>query len=86
MGKKIIWARDDAYSCEYTARRGDFAAVIVPPEVTGEDGWGYQIFDEADEDAMDHGEWYTEAHGITSRDAARRIAETILKELARGRK
>lgn len=87
MANEITWTRDDGYSGEYTARRGDFAAVIVPPEFYGEEGcWGYQIFDEADEGALDNGEWYTAAHGITSRDAARRIAEALLEELAAARK
>lgn len=80
---EITWERDEAYSCEETARLGDYAAVIVPPEFYDEEGcWGYQVFDEADEGAMDNGEWFTAAHGLRSREAARRVAATILEELA----
>jgi len=82
----LSWERDEGYSCEETARRGDFAAVIVPPEFYDEEGcWGYQIFDEADEGALDNGEWYTAAHGLRSREAAKRVAATILEELAAAR-
>ena len=84
--KNLTWRPDNAYSCEETAHLGDFAAVIVPPEFYGEDGcWGYQIFDEADEGAMDNGEWFTAAHGLRSRDAAKKVAATILEELAAAR-
>lgn len=77
----INWTRDEGYSGEETARRGDFAAVIVPPEVTGEDTWGIQIFDEADDAAMAYGETYSRVTGLPSEKAAKRVAETILEEI-----
>ena len=82
---KQIWERDPGYSYEETTRRGDFAAVIVPPEYLDGTCWGYQIFDEADEAALDNGDWFTASHGLTDREAARRVAEVILEELAAAR-
>lgn len=77
----INWTRDDAYSGEETARRGDFAAVIVPPYVTGEEAWGIQIFNEADDDAMEYGETFMRVEGLDNRALAKVIAEQILDTL-----
>lgn len=74
------WIRDDGYSGEETARRGDFAAVICPPEYT-DSGWGIQVFDEADDDAMRYGEIHTMIENLPTPGAAKRIAEDILAEL-----
>lgn len=79
---KIAWERDEAYSCELTARLGDYAAVIVPPEY-GDDGrWGIQIFDEADEEAMEYGETAARTVGLPSKEAARLAAEALLRLMA----
>lgn len=77
----LTWYRDPGYSFEETARRGDFAAVICPPDFTDDGSWAYQIFDEADEDAMAHGRTTAEAYQIRSRDAAKRLAGILLAEL-----
>lgn len=76
----MYWERDDGYSGEETARRGDFAAVICPPDIT-EERWGYQVFDEADDEALEHGEIYTDGYNLPTKEAAKRIAEAILEEL-----
>lgn len=49
------WEKNDGYSACLTAYKGDLAVVIAEPATTGE-GWEIQVFDEADEDAMDRGE------------------------------
>lgn len=77
----INWTRDDGYCCEETAHRGDFAAVIVPPDWTGNGWWGIQIFDEADDEAIERGEYWTYVEHLPTASAAKRIAETILEEL-----
>lgn len=82
----LDWTRDYGYSEEETARRGDFAAVIVPPEFLN-DGptWGIQIFDEADDEAMDYGETYMRVDNLPTAAAAKRVAEAILEEIASAR-
>lgn len=77
----LTWTRDDGYSGEETARRGDFAAVICPPYFDATGRWGYQIFDEADEDALECGKYYTDGYNLPSKDAAKRVAAAILEEL-----
>lgn len=74
------WMRDDGYSGEETARRGDFAAVICPPYYT-ENGWGIQVFDEGNDEAIDEGRYYTIIENLPTAPAAKRIAEAILAEL-----
>lgn len=45
MSKTIAkWEKDEGYSCCKTARFGNIAVVICPPEYGS--GWGYQAFDE----------------------------------------
>lgn len=78
---KINWVRDDGYSGEYTARLGDFAAVICPPDYADDGRWGIQIFNEADDNAMEYGEVYASVYGIPSEEGASRIGRTILEEL-----
>lgn len=76
----LDWTRDEAYSCEETAYLGDFAAVICPPDYT-DNGWGIQIFDEADDEAVECGETYTEIYNLPTAAAAKRVAEAILAEI-----
>lgn len=78
------WTRDEAYSCEETACLGDFAAVICPPDFT-DNGWGVQVFDEADDEAIECGETYNEIYNLPNADAAKAVAETILEKLAETR-
>lgn len=78
------WMRDDGYSGEETAYLGDFAAVICPPDFT-DNGWGVQVFDEADDEAIECGETHTEIYNLPNADAAKAVAETILEKLAETR-
>lgn len=78
----INWTRDDAYSGEKTARLSGYAAVICPPNFTNDGAWGIQIFDEEDDDAMAYGETHTMVENLPTEASAKRIAETILEELA----
>lgn len=78
---KINWARDDGYSGEYTAHLGDFAAVILPPYYTEDGRWGIQIFNEADDEAIECGEVYASVYGIPSEEGASRVGRVLLEEL-----
>lgn len=60
------WILDEGYSGCKTARFGDIAVVICPPEQTGDDRWGYQAFDEADEKALSYGEYFESQIGFFS--------------------
>ena len=86
--KNLTWTRDEAYCCEETAHLGDFAAVIIPPNTAYNDAetWNIQIFDEGDDDAMMYGETFLRIEGPKTRGLTILLAETILKELAGGRK
>ena len=58
------WKRDEGYSGCKTKRFGEIAVAICPPERDGL--WGYQAFDESDEEAMACGEIYAEAYGFAT--------------------
>lgn len=73
------WERDEGYSGCETARFGDTAVVIVPPEFSDADGWGYQAFDEADEAAMEYGETEAEEYGFSNRDAVVAFVESNME-------
>ena len=55
MANKVNWIEDQGYCCCKTARKGDLAVVICPPD-TPSDGWEIQVFDEGNEEAMEYGE------------------------------
>lgn len=75
---KTTWTPDDGYcGCE-TARFGDIAVVICPPEY-GTDRWGYQAFDESDEEAMCCGETYAEGYGFASKKAVKSYVEDAMQ-------
>lgn len=59
------WKADDGYSGCMTKRWGEVAVVICPPEL-GDGGWGYQAFDESDDEAMMYGEQAFEDYGFAS--------------------
>ena len=71
------WTRDDGYSGCKTKYYCDYAMVILEDE--GE-GWGFQIFDEDDLEAVEHGEYCYSMEGIWSEEAAMRIAEMWASE------
>lgn len=73
------WTRDEGYCCEETARLGDFAAVIIPPDSAYNDAstWEIQLFDET---AEEYWETVTRVYGIPSNAGAKRVAEAILEE------
>lgn len=68
------WHPNDGYSGCDTHYEGDIAYVICPPDFS-DDGWGVQVFDEADEDALDYGETMWEEYGFTSEQQAKEFAE-----------
>lgn len=61
------WKADEGYSGCMTKRWGELAVVICPPEL-GDGYWGYQAFDESDEQAMRCGEVAFENYGFASLD------------------
>lgn len=65
------WKRDDGYSGCKTKYYADLAMVITPDEGQG---WGFQVFDEDDLDAVEHGEYCYSMEGIWSEEAAMKIA------------
>lgn len=71
------WKRNDGYSGCKTAYFGDFAVVICEPDHTG-DGWGYQAFDESDEEAMEYGECAYERYGFDSEAAVIEFVEEAM--------
>ena len=66
--KKAEWKKDAGYSWCKTARFGEIAVVICPPEFRY-DQWGYQAFDESDEEAVMYVEVYAEDYGFASEQA-----------------
>lgn len=62
------WERDEGYSGCKTTRFGNHAVVICPPDFT-EDGWGYQVFDESDWDAVESGDREYEGYGFKNERA-----------------
>jgi hypothetical protein len=68
------WTKDDGYcGCE-TAYFGETAVVICPPELS-DDGWGYQVFDESNEEAVERGEYEHAGYGFRSEAAVKRFVE-----------
>lgn len=68
------WVKDDGYSGCKTARFGEVAVVICPPE--GPNGtWGYQAFDESDYEAIEFGETMAEGYGFASEREVMEYAE-----------
>lgn len=72
---KADWSRDDGYCGCKTARFGELAVVICPPEFN--DSWGYQAFDESDEWAVEHGEIAYEDYDFISEEAVMAYVESI---------
>lgn len=79
----MFWKTDEAYSCEKTYRINDFVAVIIPPRSAYNDAetWGIQVYDEADEEAMEYGDHTAEASGLPSEMAARWVGEAMVDAL-----
>lgn len=67
------WTRDDGYSGCKTARFGEVAVVLCPPEYEG--GWGYQAFDESDDDP----EIMSEDYGFASERAVVEFVEGCME-------
>lgn len=70
------WKKDDGYcGCE-TKRVGGYALVICEPSHYGRRGyWGFQVFDEVDEEAVEYGDYIYAMEGAWSEEAAKKIAE-----------
>lgn len=62
---KFEWKNDEGYCGCKTARFGELAVVICPPEYRN-GTWGYQAFDESDEEAIMYGEVEYEGYGFAS--------------------
>lgn len=72
------WKADEGYSGCMTKRWGEVAVVICPPEYGS--GWGYQAFDESDEEAMAYGERAFEDYGFASLDKVIEHVEGCMAE------
>lgn len=70
-----VWKEDEGYDLCKVARFGNLAVVIVGPYWTATHTWGFQVYDEADEEAMDYGEYTMTAEGFKSEAAAIAFAE-----------
>ena len=74
---KATWKEDMGYSGCKTARFGEIAVVICPPEFGS--GWGYQAFDESDYDAVCYGETVAEDYGFASEQHVMRYVEEFFE-------
>lgn len=63
--KRTAWERDEGYSGCKVARYGEIAIVICPPDFC-DDGWGYQAFDESDDETIELGEIMSQRYGFAS--------------------
>ena len=75
--KATGWRADDGYCGCLTKRWGEIAVVICPPEFS-DGGWGYQAFDESDEEAMAYGEREYEDYGFASLDEVVEFVEECM--------
>ena len=73
------WKRDDGYSGCKTKRYGEIAVVICPPEFRN-GTWGYQAFDEGDDDAIAYGETYAEGYGFDTEQSVMRYVENCMAQ------
>lgn len=72
------WSRDDGYSGALTHYEGDFAFVISEPgDGYYDDGYGIQVFDTSDDEAMAYGELYDEDGPFASEEEAKSAAERM---------
>lgn len=71
------WEKDEGYCGCKTARFGEVAVVICPPEYGM--GWGYQAFDESDEEALMYGERMAEDYGFASEQAVIEFVEGCMQ-------
>lgn len=76
------WSRDDGYSGCWTKRGNDYAVVICPPEYNDDPDWALQIFDEADEQAVEYGEVFELIEHLESEEEAFDRAEEWLEDHA----
>lgn len=78
-----VWKEDEGYSCEMAYRANDFVAVIIPPRSAYNDAdtWEVQVYDEADEEAMEYGDHTADAHGLPTEAAAKMVGEAIANAL-----
>ena len=74
----LDWTRDPGYSGEETARAGRYAIVICPPDFT-DGGWGFQVFDEDDDEALENGETMARAEGFRDAGAVKEFLEAIAR-------
>ena len=70
------WKRDDGYSGCKVKRYGNIAVAICPPEY--DETWGYQAFDESNDDAIAYGETYAEGYGFDTEQSVMRYVERCM--------
>lgn len=72
------WKADEGYSGNLTTRCGDLAVVAYSDLTTEGIRYGFDVYDEADDEAMRYGRWEYRLFGIWSMDATIDIAEAWL--------
>ena len=72
------WKRNDGYSGCKTAYFGNMAIVICEPKDTKDGSWGYQAFNEDDEQAMEYGECEYEDYGFKSERSVINYIEGVI--------
>lgn len=73
------WIKDEGYSCCKTARFGNLAVVICPPDFTVDGKWGYQAFDEGNLRAIENGEIEYDDYGFESEQSVIDYVESMLE-------
>lgn len=77
MATMANWERDEGYSGSLTARKDVFAICIAGPEYTDDGTWMIQVYNEADENAMDYGDTVCEIENLPDEDTAKEVAERL---------
>ena len=70
------WKADEGYSGCLTKRWNEIAVAICPPEYGS--GWGFQAFDESDDDAIMYGEVANEGYGFPTMESAISYVERLM--------
>lgn len=74
------WKADEGYSGNLTTRCGDLAVVAYSDLTIEGVRYGFDVYDESDDEAMMYGRWEYRLFGIWSMDATIDIAEAWLSE------
>lgn len=74
----VQWEADEGYSGNPTARVSNYAVVVMTPDDTGDGTWGYQVFDEEDDDAMRYGYAFRIQYGFESEREVKEFVDKVL--------